>query len=129
MFFCENDGNMLYIKIDDQEQLKYYCKLCSSEYDVNDLSEGKQNKCIYKHNYNTNNYSFKTYTNENIYQDPTLPRLNNLKCINENCITNTEGAPKEVVYIKYSKEDMLYLYCCAKCKTQWTSSLSFTKSN
>ena len=122
MYFCKNDGNMLYIKIDDEEQLKYYCKLCNSEYDVGELSGGKQNKCIYKHNYNTNNYSFKTYVNDNIFKDPTLPRLGNLKCINEKCKTNTEGMSKEVVYIMYCKEDMLYLYCCANCKTQWTSS-------
>ena len=27
MFFCENDDNMLYIKIDDDSSLVYYCKL------------------------------------------------------------------------------------------------------
>lgn len=122
MFFCENDGNMLYIKIDDQENLKYYCKLCSSEYDVSDLSSSNKTKCIYKHNYNTNSYSFKTYVNDSIFNDPTLPRLNNLKCVNEKCKTNTEGLVKDVVYIKYSKDDMLYLYCCSRCKVRWTSS-------
>ena len=121
MFFCENDGNMLYIKIDDKEKLKYTCKLCNSEYDVEELNKDKTQNCIYKHNYDTNNYSFKTYVNDNIFNDPTLPRLGNLKCINDECKTNTEGMAKEVVYIKYSKEDMLYLYCCARCKTRWTS--------
>ena len=121
MFFCENDGNMLYIKIDDKEKLKYTCKLCNSEYDVEELNKDKTRNCIYKHNYDTNNYSFKTYVNDNIFNDPTLPRLGNLKCINDECKTNTEGMAKEVVYIKYSKEDMLYLYCCARCKTRRTS--------
>ena len=121
MFFCENDGNMLYIKIDDKEQLKYNCKLCNSEYDAEELNKDKNRNCIYKNNYNTNSYSFKTYVNENIFNDPTLPRLGNLKCINDKCKTNTEGMSKEVVYIKYSKDDMLYLYCCARCRVRWTS--------
>ena len=39
MFFCENDNNMLYIKIDDNDKLKYYCKLCMEEYDLDKLEE------------------------------------------------------------------------------------------
>ena len=35
MNFCENDDNMLYIKIDDEDEtLKYYCKLCLTEYSL-----------------------------------------------------------------------------------------------
>ena len=30
--FCPNDDNMLYIKLDDQSNLKYYCNLCKAEY-------------------------------------------------------------------------------------------------
>lgn len=121
MNFCENDDNMLYIKIDDEDEtLKYYCKLCLSEYSLEDLNKGS--KCVYKQNYNTNDYSFRTYVNDNIYDDPTLPRINNLKCINEKCDTNTKGTPKEVIYIKYDRLGMKFLYCCAVCKHKWTSS-------
>lgn len=121
MNFCENDDNMLYIKIDDEDDtLKYYCKLCLTEYSLGDIN--KESKCVYKQNYNTKFYSYRTYVNDNIYNDPTLPRINNLKCINENCDTNTKGTPKEVIYIKYDKNDMRYLYCCTVCKTKWTSS-------
>ncbi len=123
MFFCKNDGQKLYIKTQDQEQLKYYCKLCNTEYDVDELSDSKQNLCIYKQDYTKNN-THKTYVNDIIFQDPTLPRLGNLKCINKKCPTNTEGASKEVVFIKL--EDMTYLYCCTKCKTQWTNSFTRT---
>ena len=128
MYFCENCANMLYIKIDDKEHLQYNCKYCNCVYEVEDLSKGKSKKkddnCIYKHNHNTDSYSFKTHINDTMFSDPTIPRLNNLKCINDKCPTNTQGVPKEVLYIKYNSEDMLYLYCCAKCKTHWTSSFT-----
>jgi DNA-directed RNA polymerase subunit M/transcription elongation factor TFIIS len=113
--FCPNDDNMLYIKLDDQSNLKYYCNLCKAEYET-------KNKCVFKQNYDVNSYSHKTYVNENIFEDPTLPRLGNIKCINDECPTNKQGVAKEVLYIKYSKKDMLYLYCCAVCKHKWTSS-------
>ena len=79
--FCPNDDNMLYIKLDDQSNLKYYCNLCKEEYEAN-------NKCVFKQNYDVNSYSHKTYVNENIFEDPTLPRLGNIKCINDECDTN-----------------------------------------
>lgn len=121
MFFCENDGNMLRKKIKDGKKLIYYCLLCEAEYDVDELSDSSQNKCIFKHNYNSNNLSYKTYINENIFHDKTLPRIN-LKCINDKCPTNTQGAAKEVIYIKYNQEDMQYVYACTHCKQVWTNS-------
>ncbi len=127
MFFCENDGNMLRKKIKDGKKLIYYCLLCEAEYDVDELSDNSQNKCIFKHNYNSNNLSYKTYINKNIFHDKTLPRIN-LKCVNDKCPTNTEGKPKEVIYIKYNQKDMLYVYACCTCKQVWTnSSIKFKK--
>tara|TARA_Y100000590_G_scaffold455270_1_gene603598 strand:- start:1424 stop:1822 length:399 start_codon:yes stop_codon:yes gene_type:complete len=130
MFFCENDGNMLRKKIKDQKKLIYYCMLCEAEYDVDEINEGgnkKNQNCIFKHNYNSNNLSYQTYVNENIFHDKTLPRIN-LKCINEECPSNKEGKPREVISIKYNQEDMLYVYACCHCKKVWTnSSLQFKK--
>lgn len=120
MFFCENDDNMLYIKINENEGLKYYCKLCLSEYKLEELN--KKNKCVYKQNYDTNTYSHITHINDNIFNDPTLPRINNLDCINKDCETHTKGKDKEILYIKYSKKDLIFIYCCTVCKTKWTSS-------
>ena len=67
--------------------------LCEAEYDVDEINaEGdkKNQNCIFKHNYNANNLSYQTYVNENIFHDKTLPRIN-LKCVNEECPSNTEG--------------------------------------
>ncbi len=85
MFFCTNDNNMLYIKIDEKEKLKYYCKLCLEEYELENL-EGNNKECVYKQNYNTNTYSYKTFVNDNIYEDPTLPTITNIKCVNVNVL-------------------------------------------
>ena len=123
MFFCENDGNMLRKKIKDDKKLIYYCQTCEAEYDVDEVTKNKnksQNNCIFKQNYNHNNLSYKTYINENIFHDKTLPRIN-LKCINNKCPSNTEGKPREVIYIKYNQEEMKYVYACAHCKEVWTN--------
>ena len=117
MFFCENDNNMLYMKINNNT-LSYYCKLCLKDYDLKDLKGS--NKCIYKQNYNMNKYSYKTYINEHIFEDKTLPIINNLDCINSECVTNKDkNKEKEIIYIKYNKKDLKFIYFCCHCKTQW----------
>ena len=63
------------IKINDKK-LVHYCKLCLTEYDLKELNGST--KCIYRKNYNLNKVSYKTYLNENIFQDKTLPIINNL---------------------------------------------------
>ena len=120
MFFCTNDDNMLYIKIDDNQKLKYYCNLCLDEYDLDKL-KGANKHCVYKQNYNVNTYSYKTYVNDNIYEDPTLPTITNVKCVNVKCSSNN-GEPKKIKYIKYNKEEMKFIYCCTVCKSKWTNS-------
>ena len=119
MFFCENDNNMLYIKVNNND-LKYYCKLCLTEYDLKNLKGST--KCIYKQNYNINKYSYKTFLNDNIFEDKTLPVINNLECINSDCITHKDKKIiKEVLYIKYNTIDMKFIYFCNHCKTKWFS--------
>ena len=123
MFFCVNDDNMLYIKIDDDSNLKYHCKLCGEEYALKDLSKDDKNmNCVYKQNYQTKNYSYKTFINKNMFKDPTLPRIKDLKCPYEDCRSNTHGEDKEVIYIKYNTQDMAFLYSCTLCERKWTSS-------
>ena len=130
MFFCENDNNQLYIKI-DEGSIIYYCKTCGEKYTKSDLKKLKsgQNQetksdenCVYKHNYRTKNYSYKTFINKNMFKDPTLPRIKDIKCPYADCESNTEGKEKEVIYIKYNTQDMGFLYCCTLCERKWTSS-------
>lgn len=123
MFFCENDDNMLYIKIADDNSLVYHCKLCGEEYKISDLEQDEKSRnCVYKQNYQTKNYSYKTFINKNMFKDPTLPRIKDIKCPYEECEANTQGKDKEVIYIKYNTQDMGFLYCCTLCEKKWTSS-------
>jgi DNA-directed RNA polymerase subunit M/transcription elongation factor TFIIS len=123
MFFCDNDDNMLYIKIADDNSLVYYCKLCGEEYKISDLEQDEKSRnCVYKQNYQTKNYSYKTFINKNMFKDPTLPRIKDIKCPYEECESNTQGKDKEVIYLKYNTQDMAFLYCCTLCEKKWTSS-------
>ena len=48
MLFCENDDNMLYIKVDNdgdnKTNLIYYCKLCGEEYNMKESVKIKIDK-------------------------------------------------------------------------------------
>tara|TARA_Y200000002_G_C22660971_1_gene655710 strand:- start:24 stop:377 length:354 start_codon:yes stop_codon:yes gene_type:complete len=112
---------MLYIKIDENNKLKYHCKLCLDEYELDSL-EGSNKECVYKQDYNFENNSFDSYVKSStIYEDKTLPYLTNMKCVNAQCPTH-EGTPKKVKYIKYNKDEMKFIYFCCVCESKWTSS-------
>ena len=113
MKFCNYCDNMLYPKVDDS--FKNYCKNCNTEFE-------REDKCVYKQNYDKKTYSSLSYINDYIFDDPRNPRINNITCINDECDTNTKGTEKEVIYIKYDKNDMKFIYCCAVCKKIWVSS-------
>ena len=56
--------------------------------------------------------------------DPTLPRINTIKCPNSDCNSNKEGGEREVIYIRYDDMNKLYIYLCAKCDTIWKTELN-----
>jgi DNA-directed RNA polymerase subunit M/transcription elongation factor TFIIS len=83
--FCDNCQNLLYIDKKKNNNLVYKCKNCDFK-----LEEKNPFGCIYS---NTNNTSFLTHTSINnsyLKYDPTLPRINTMKCINDKCVSNTE---------------------------------------
>ena len=84
--FCKKCDNMLYIhSTDNLSNLKYYCKNCDyTEIDVNPSG------CIYENVYNTNYLTYDIITNKYTRNDPTLPRIKNMKCINTECVSNGE---------------------------------------
>lgn len=118
MDFCNLCENMLYIKIDidenEHQQLKNYCKNCNFEKDLpNDKSIS-----IVENNYENENINYKLYINPYIKYDPTLPRVNNIKCVNKKC-TKKADEDHEVIYIKYDNTGMKYLYYCIYCENFW----------
>ena len=118
MDFCELCENMLYIKIDTADgrfhQLKNYCKNCNYEKNLpNDKSIS-----IIENNYENNDINYQLYINPFIKYDPTLPRINNIKCTNKAC-SKEKDQMNEVIYIKYDNESMKYLYYCVHCNHFW----------
>jgi len=59
--------------------------------------------------------------NEFTRQDPTLPHLKTMKCPRDDCKSNTGGAEKDVIYIKYDPTNLKFLYICNVCDEQWRS--------
>lgn len=113
MLFCQNCEMMLYLKNDD---LKYHCRNCGTE------SDSKIKKCVYQKEYQHDDLMQRYLDNPYIIDDNTLPRLKNIKCINDKCISNSENEDKkdsEIIYIKYNSMNMKYLYICAHCKASW----------
>ena len=75
--------------------------------------------CILKTDIKTNEQKYSHIINKYTKLDPTLPRVFNIKCPNENCKTNTDGEKSEVLYIRYDENNMKYLYMCSICDTTW----------
>lgn len=120
MKFCNECNNKLYIKINSEDDsIQYHCKNCNYESNKEAI---ENDCCVY-----TKTYSFKDILcnyniNEYTCYDPTLPRVNNIACPNNECITNSadfDTENREVVYIKYDKVNMHYIYICTHCKQTW----------
>ena len=73
-----------------------------------------------------NEQKYNHIINEYTKLDPTLPRINTIKCPNSECSSNhvddnqpTNLNDREVIYIRYDDMNKLYIYLCAKCDTVW----------
>jgi DNA-directed RNA polymerase subunit M/transcription elongation factor TFIIS len=121
--FCDNCDNVMYVYLDknvESEQyeapkLYLYCKKC-------------QNKQEYRGNllYNNDHYvdlSESINSNKFINYDITLPHIksDNIKCPNSECVSITEGKKSDIIYIKYDKDNMKYIYSCNYCSQKWTN--------
>lgn len=115
MRFCTTCNNMFYVKVDDNNNLVYYCKFCN-----NSQTESKDNGSILVIDDNTvdDDIKYNHFINKNIIHDPTLPKVSNIVCTNESC-TKKQGEDNEVIYIKYDYANMKYLYFCCKCQHFW----------
>ena len=117
MHFCSKCQNMYYISIDSNNanKLVYYCRHCGNV----DESISVDNVTVSKIQLKKSEQEFSHIINKYTKLDPTLPRVNNILCPNANCKTNTEDAPKEIIYIRYDDTNMKYVYLCSNCDTVW----------
>ena len=124
MNFCSVCNNIYTMKIntDNKNQtLKLICKNCGNE-------EIESNTCILKDN---NEYDNMVISDKNklinICEDITIPRVNNIKCINDSCESNNVNFNKkkennnEIVYFQTNEKNMSFQYICCLCHTTWTN--------
>lgn len=120
MHFCNECNNMYYIRVsgDDGKKLIYYCRNCGHEDDL----VSSENICVSKTNFKRSEQKYNHLINEYTKLDPTLPRINTIKCPNGDCISNNakdSENKREVIFLRYDDTNMLYVYLCAKCDTVW----------
>jgi hypothetical protein len=108
---------MYYISIDpnNANKLVYYCRNCGNV----DETLSVDNVTVSRIQLKKSEQEFSHIINKYTKLDPTLPRVNNILCPNANCKTNTEDAPKEIIYIRYDDRNMKYVYLCSTCDTVW----------
>ena len=121
MHFCTQCGNMYYIKIKNEgdDSLIYYCRKCGFE--DNSISQDANSLCVSKTHIGGNEKIYSQVINKYTKLDPTLPRIDNIKCPNAECSTNAkEGAtPREIIYLRYDDTNLKYVYLCSTCDHVW----------
>jgi len=119
MKFCTHCNNMLYISIDeaDGNQLTYYCRNCGAK----DENLTAESLCVLETHLKKGEQKFNHIINKYTKQDPTLPRIYNVRCPNASCTTNSSDAksPAEVIYMRYDDDALKYLYICVTCDNVW----------
>ena len=120
MHFCSKCDNMYYIKISDEEvvnTLIYYCRNCGNE----DSVVTSENIVVSKTQLSRTEQKYGNVVNKYTKLDPTLPRINTIKCPNPTCKSNVKQneTEREVIYMRYDDINMKYVYICAVCDTVW----------
>ena len=115
--FCDDCNNTMYIYLDkDISKLYLYCKTCQNkkEYDGTLLYNNDNNNIDISESINNNKF---------INYDITLPHIksDNIKCPNNDCKSIVENIKSDIIYIKYDKNNMKYIYTCNYCSQKWTN--------
>jgi len=124
MHFCDKCGNMYYIRLtsENKSELVYYCRKCGNE--NKDLGTNSNNICVSKTHLKKNKNTYKNIINKYTKLDPTLPRITNIDCPNNECKSNLDKSnenykDKEILYLRYNDNDMKFIYLCGVCETIW----------
>ena len=125
MHFCSNCQNMYYISIspEDANKLVYYCRNCghTDNNSSKTILDNPKNLFITQTYLKKNEQEFGHIVNKYTKLDPTLPRVNNVLCPNDECLTNTEPDKnlREIINIRYDDKNMKYISLCSTCDTVW----------
>jgi hypothetical protein len=116
--FCEQCDMKLDFYIDPETSKLYLgCKACGFN------KEHTSKQCIYNNDYKID---LSQIINQNQYLEyditlPTIKENQNISCPNEECRSNKEKIPSEIIYIKYDYENLKFSYICKHCKQNWTN--------
>ena len=91
MHFCTICHNMYYLKIREEDggnSLNYYCRNCGHE----DTALTAETICVSETQLRRSEQKFTHMVNEYTKYDPTLPRINTIKCPNQECSSNVSQA-------------------------------------
>lgn len=125
---------MYYISITAENELQYYCRNCGHI----DDTIASENICVSKVNvkHTTTPQTFSQVVNKYTKLDPTLPRINTIRCPNDECPSNRKSSgaggggadagdkkekKSEVIYLRYDDTNLKYVYLCAKCDKVWNT--------
>lgn len=131
MKFCDVCDNMMYMSLSDATQdpdlvvpedgqkskrtlLVYYCKSCGHRV----RARADMNECIVDATYVDDAAHAQQFATMNIIHDPTLPHVDNIKCVNSEC-TKPATASNDVIYFKYDPKNLKYMYHCTYCHHFW----------
>ena len=117
---------MYYIRLseEDPNSIVYYCRNCGHENKNISLDSVTISKTSFKHNKQKYNSIINKYTK----MDPTLPRINTIKCPNQSCASNEAEKEKtrEIIYLRYDDVNMNFVYMCSSCDTVWNTEQSIS---
>jgi DNA-directed RNA polymerase subunit M/transcription elongation factor TFIIS len=125
---------MYYISVTPENELQYYCRNCGHV----DETIASENICVSKLNvkHTTTPQTFSQVVNKYTKLDPTLPRINTIRCPNDECPSNRKSSAgagggvaggdkkekkSEVIYLRYDDTNLKYVYLCAKCDKVWNT--------
>jgi DNA-directed RNA polymerase subunit M/transcription elongation factor TFIIS len=106
MKFCPDCQNFLYV-LEEGDGVGFKCRKCPY---VEKISHA--NPLVYEHKLKEDRAT-QLVMNENLEHDPTLPRFTTIRCPTQGCPSN------DVVAVKLSREDVIWMYKCAVCKVAW----------
>lgn len=88
MHFCVNCSNMYYIRLseEDPNSIVYYCRNCGDE----NKNITLDSVTISRTNFKSSKQKYNSMINKYTKMDPTLPRINTIKCPNQACKSNQE---------------------------------------
>ena len=93
MHFCVNCSNMYYIRLseEDPNSIVYYCRNCGHE----NKNITLDSVTISRTNFKSSKQKYNSIINKYTKMDPTLPRINTIKCPNQACKSNEGHGHKE----------------------------------